>query len=153
MVSPLFSRRRGWSIAGPGVIVGGILACLVMLGMLAMHGVHMGAHSSQSSSFQSSTAATSSMHGQSTPASAIDDTVAHTGTGMAPAASCASCAPEQLSMAANCGAAVVLAFLLLLPGMLLGRPWQPVRAGPLLPSLGLPLPSAPSLNVLCINRS
>ncbi|MEV8181242.1 hypothetical protein [Specibacter sp. NPDC078692] len=155
-----FTRSGSRSEAGSRFMLGGILALLMILGMLAMHGEHLGSSSSQSTTAHvlathvpgSYVPAT---HGASTSAVVVFNHAVSgvAGSGDAAAHSCANCATDELSMVANCLAAVVLGFLLLLPIMGEGRLLRRLRAGPQSHTMALPLPSTPSLQMLCINRS
>ena len=149
------TRRETWSVAGSPLLRGSLIALMLILGLLAMHGVHRSAPAAfqatpfHATPFHGTTADSSSMHGTGT---AVMSAAADTGAFIAPDAMCANCPSEAISMTVSCVAAVVLAFLLLLPGILTGRLRQAPRAGPPPHVHGLPRPSTPSLNFLCINR-
>lgn len=147
MLALEFTQSGSRSRTGSHFVPGIFLAVLVILGMLAMHGIHAGGTSSNQSS---SGADVLAMHGGTATVVAAATTVVPPPT---PAASCANCVCDDLSMAVNCSAAVVLGLLLLLPRFRTVRHSGLVRAGPQCRTPGLPPPSTPSLNVLCINRS
>lgn len=146
MLAPELTRSVSRSRTGSHFVRGLFLAVLVIFGMLAMHGIHAG----ESASNQSSTADVLAMHGETAIMVAATATVDPPTTS---AELCATCAGHDLTMAANCMAAVVLGLLALLPGLRIAKLPGLVRAGPQHRVLGLPLPSTPTLNFLCINRS
>lgn len=143
------SRFRTGSHFVPAVL----LAVLVMLGMLAMHGITAVGAAAQ----QSPTAPASSMHAASaSPQSAGSPQAAakagHAlGQPPAPAAWCANCSAGELSMAANCGAAVVPGPDVLPMGRAPGSSRR-VQTGPKLPAGDFAATPRPSLTLLCINR-
>lgn len=144
MLALEFTQSGSLSRTGSHFVLGTFLAVLLILGMLAMHGIHAGGTSSSQST---SGADALAKHGETSPVVAAPATVEMPAPAAAP---CANCAGDDVPMAANCMAAVVLAVLL--PRICMLRLSGQVRAGPSLPAKELAPLLAPSVTLLCINR-
>ncbi|MGX9349144.1 DUF6153 family protein [Microbacterium sp. KNMS] len=133
------------------VVLGGLLAAAVVLGLLAMHTLNMhgtaAAHAPAAISVSASDAvgahhATAGAHESSGTASDVGGTCADCGGG------------DHLGMAMACVLALLLVLLILVPPRLLPG-WMHTAPRPPLVARFIDrlLPRAPSLHVLCISRT
>lgn len=139
---------------GSHFVLAVLLTGLVMFGMLAMHGISAGG----AAALQSPTASASTKHVEAGTAQSAGSPQAAAKAGHAlgqppapAAAPCANCSTDDLSMAPNCGAAVVPGPVVLPMDRAPGSS-QLVRARPTVLAGDFAAAPRPSLTLLCINR-
>lgn len=143
------SRAGGRSGPASRFVLAGLLAAVLIAGMLAMHCVPANAMAmNDAGTHPSATAHPGAAHlGAAQQAAAVSLEPGPAGT------ACASCPPNHL-MAAGCMVSTHPSSpSLFQPAVVAGSRSAPVRAGPEAPASTAIRPRAPSLHLLCISRT
>lgn len=122
------------------ILLAGVLAAAVLLGLLTMHG-----HAGPGGTTQPS----ATVHASTTLVATASQTLESTEAPL----SCASCVESSTGLLMACMFALLAALgILILPGRFLVRAWlKPWRTVALRPTTDV-LPRPPSLHMLCISR-